>query len=161
LAIEVMQIACYQQRNLSKSQMPYRIHEVNGVTFAETINAFNKLVPEWPELQPRHFTNGYWWFAYLDDKPIAFAGLVPFAPFPDIGYLKRCYVMPDHHGHGLQVRLMCAREVKARQLGWTHLVSECRVENKFSAANFLKAGFELCEPEQPWEKNSVYWVKRL
>jgi hypothetical protein len=51
--------------------------------------------------------------------------------------------------------------VKARQLGWTHLVSECRVENKFSAANFLKAGFELCEPEQPWEKNSVYWVKRL
>src|ERR1700737_5081923 len=109
-----MQIACYQQRNLSKSQMPYRIHEVNGVTFAETINAFHKLLPEGPEVQPRHFTNGYWWFAYLDDKPIAFAGLVPFVPFPDIGYLKRCNVMRDHHGLGFQVRLCPRQERKAR-----------------------------------------------
>ena len=141
--------------------MSYQIQEVDGVTFSDTINAFNKLVPEWPALQPRHFTKGYWWLAYLEETPVAFAGLVPFEPIPNIGYLKRCYVNPDHHGHGLQLRLMVARESKAKQLGWTHLVSECRVNNKHSTANFTKAGFVQCEPEQPWERDSVYWVKAI
>ena len=141
--------------------MSYQIHEVDGVAFTDTINAFNKLVPEWPLLQQRHFTKGYWWLAYLQESPVAFAGLVPFEPFPNIGYLKRCYVNPDHHGHGLQFRLMVARESKAKQLGWTHLVSECRVNNKYSTANFTKAGFIQCEPEQPWERDSVYWVKAI
>ena len=141
--------------------MSYQIHEVDGVTFSDTINAFNKLVPEWPVLQPRHFSRGYWWLAYLGENPVAFAGLVPFEPLPNIGYLKRCYVNPDHHGHGLQFGLMVARETKAKQLGWTHLVSECRVNNKHSIANFTKAGFIQCEPEQPWERDSVYWVKAI
>jgi GNAT superfamily N-acetyltransferase len=141
--------------------MSYQIQEVDAVTFSDTINAFNKLVPEWPALQPRHFTKGYWWLAYLEETPVAFAGLVPFEPIPNIGYLKRCYVYPDHHGHGLQFRLMAAREAKAKQLGWTHLVSECRVNNKHSTANFTKAGFIQCEPEQPWERDSVYWVKAI
>jgi GNAT superfamily N-acetyltransferase len=141
--------------------MSYQIREVDGVTFSDTINAFNKLVPEWPVLQQRHFTRGYWWLACLEERPVAFAGLVPFEPFPNIGYLKRCYVNPDHHGHGLQFRLMVARESKAKQLGWTHLVSECRVNNKHSTANFTKAGYIQCEPEQPWERDSVYWVKAI
>jgi len=44
---------------------------------------------------------------------------------------------------------------------WTHLVSECRVNNKYSTANFTKAGFIQREPEQPWERDSVYWVKAI
>ena len=43
----------------------------------------------------------------------------------------------------------------------THRVSECRVNNKHSTANFTKAGFIQCEPEQPRERDSVYWVKRF
>jgi GNAT superfamily N-acetyltransferase len=153
----------FQRRHESQGVplMPYQIHEVDGVTFSDTINAFNRLVPEWPLLQQRHFTRGYWWLAYLEETPVAFAGLVPFEPLPNIGYLKRCYVNPDHHGHGLQFRLMEARESKAKQLGWTHLVSECRVNNKYSIANFAKAGFIRCKPEQPWERDSVYWVKAI
>jgi GNAT superfamily N-acetyltransferase len=139
---------------LRRSADVYQIHEVDGVTFSDTINAFDKLVPQWPALQQRHFATGYWWLAYLEEGPVAFAGLVPFEPFPNIGYLKRCYVNPDHHGHGLQFRLMVARESKAKQLGWTHLVSECRVNNKYSTANFTKAGFIQREPEQPWERDS-------
>ena len=68
---------------------------------------------------------------------------------------------PDHHGHGLQFKLIVARELKAKRLGWTHLVSECRVNNKYSTANFIKAGFIQCEPEQPWERDAVYWVKAI
>jgi GNAT superfamily N-acetyltransferase len=119
--------------------MPYQIQEVDGVTLSDTINAFNKLVPEWPLLQQRHFTKGYWWLAYLEERPVAFAGLVPFEPLPNIGYLKRCYVNPDHHGHGLQFKLIVARELKAKRLGWTHLVSECRVNNKILHGQFHKS----------------------
>ncbi len=153
----------FQRRPRSQGVLltPYQIQEVDGVTFSDTINAFNRLVPEWPALQQRHFAKGYWWLAYLEKRPVAFAGLVPFEPLPNIGYLKRCYVNPDHHGHGLQFKLMVARELKAKQLGWTHLVSECRVNNKYSTANFIKAGFIQCEPEQPWERDSVYWVKAI
>jgi GNAT superfamily N-acetyltransferase len=151
----------FQRQSQDVPLMPYQLQEVDGVTFSETIKAFNKLVPEWPVLQQRHFTKGYWWLAYQEERPVAFAGLVPFEPLPNIGYLKRCYVNPDHHGHGLQFRLMVARELKAKRLGWTHLVSECRVNNKYSTANFIKAGFIQCEPEQPWERDSVYWVKTI
>lgn len=135
------------------------ITEVDGLAFADIIFHLNSLVLEWPELQPRHYKDGHWWLAYLEDKPVAFAGLVPF--LPNIGYLKRCLVMPGHNGHGLQFRLMKARELKAKQLGWTHIVSDCREDNHYSAGNFLKAGFEQFEPEQLWEKNSIYWIKSL
>jgi len=47
--------------------MSYQIHEVDGVTFSDTSNAFNKLVPEWPVPQQRHFTRGYWWLALFGD----------------------------------------------------------------------------------------------
>lgn len=143
--------------------MPYRINEVDGETHADEIRRFNSLTPEiFPLLKPNHLTDGFWWFAYLEDAPIAFAGLVAMTPFENYGYLKRCYVSPDHHGHGLQFRLMTAREIKAKQLGWTHLVSECAAGNRPSAGNFAKAGFSRCDPEQCWgAADSIYWIKKL
>ena len=30
-----------------------------------------------------------------------------------------------------------------------------------SMQNFIKAGYVQCEPEQPWEQDSVYWVKAI
>jgi L-amino acid N-acyltransferase YncA len=145
--------------------MRYEIHEVDASApiIAGMIHRFNSRVQEWPPLLKHHLENGFWWLAFIDEAfPIAFAGLVPFEPFPNIGYMKRCYVAPDHHGHGLQFRMMCARELKARQLGWTQLVSECRADNSYSAANFRRAGFERCDPEQCWgEPGSIYWVKNL
>jgi GNAT superfamily N-acetyltransferase len=143
--------------------MRYQIHEVDGTAHAETIHRFNSLAPKtFPLLKSHHLENGYWWLAYLEGVPVAFAGMVPFDPFPNIGYLKRCYVLPDHHGHGLQFRMMVTRELKARQLGWTHLVSECGGDNRWSANNFRRAGFDPCEPEQRWgEPGSMYWVKAI
>jgi RimJ/RimL family protein N-acetyltransferase len=140
----------------------YTLHEVDGVFNADVINQFNALVPEWPPLQPRHFTDGFWWIAFLEDKePVGFSGLVPFEPFTNIGYCKRCFVKPDHIGHGLQFRMLMARELRAKQLHWTTLVSECKNDNLWSASNFRKAGFVQCNPEQPWAKDSIYWVKTL
>lgn len=139
----------------------YSLHEVDGVSHADTIHQMNTLIEEWPPLKTNHLTDGHWWIAYLEDEPVAFAGLVPFDPFNNVGYLKRCLVKPDHHGHGLQFRMLMARELKAKQLGWTMLVSECREDNFWSAANFRKAGYRQVEPEQPWARNSLFWAKNL
>lgn len=143
--------------------MPYRIQEVDGEEHAQALHYFNRLEPEiFPELQLRHIESGYWWIAYLGAEPVAFAGLVLFEPCLAIGYLKRAYVMPDHRGHGLQSRFMALRESKARALGWTQIVSECAASNHASAANFARAGYVHCEPEQPWgASGSVYWVKKI
>jgi GNAT superfamily N-acetyltransferase len=140
----------------------YQIKEVDGVAYADVIQNFNQQVGKWPELQEKHYTNGYWWLVYLETEPVAFAGLVPMEPFIGYGYCKRCFVKPDHHGRGLQFRLLLAREEKAKQLGWTHLISECEENNLWSASNFIKAGFKRFDPEQSWgEKNSLYYIKEI
>jgi GNAT superfamily N-acetyltransferase len=143
--------------------MDYEIHEVDGISHRHTIEYLNSLSPEiFPALTARHLEQGYWWLVYAGDDAIGFAGLVPFYPFPAIGYLKRCLVKPDHHGHGLQYRLMVARIAKAKRLGWTMLVSECGEDNGYSSCNFSRAGLERCEPEQRWgAEDSIYWIKKL
>jgi hypothetical protein len=143
--------------------LTYEIAEVDGVLNRDVIEQFNALDPYFPPLQGRHFTDGFWWLAFPPgiNDPCAFAGLVPFSPFHGYGYLKRCLVKPGHFGHGLQFRFQCLRETKARQLGYTHLVSECLESNEYSANNFGRAGFEQTFPEQPWAKDSIYWIKSL
>jgi len=143
--------------------MAYIIREVDGAEYADELHRFNGMCPEtFPTLTARHIENGFWWFAYLDAEAIAFAGMVEMIPFPSVGYLKRAYVMPDHRGHGLQSRFMALREAKAREIGWTHIVSECAETNVASAANFSRSGFSRCDPEQKWgAPNSAYWIKSL
>jgi len=145
----------------------YEVREIDGILNRDIIESFNALDPYFPELQDRHFTSGFWWLAFRTDHPdaigeveaaVAFAGLVPF--LPKIGYFKRCFVMPGHYG-GIQLRMMAAREERAKELGWTTLVSECHESNSRSAANFRKFGFEEFEPEQPWAKDSIYFKKSL
>jgi len=141
--------------------MCYVMAEVDGADHVETINSLNALEPYFPPLLERHFTDGFWWLVYKGDKAVAFAGLVPFEPFKGYGFLKRCLVKPDDHGHGLQFRLMCSRELKARQLGMSYLISECLETNCYSITNHRRAGFEPFEPEQPWSRNTIYWIKTL
>lgn len=142
----------------------YEICEVDGSDpeISQIIQHFNSLAPEiFPPLSQDHLDCGCWWLAFHGKEPIAFAGLVTFTPFLDVGYFKRCYVMPDHVGHGLQLRLMFVREVKARELGYIQIISEC-YEHSHSNLNFRRAGFESIEPEQKWgAPNSVYWRKAL
>ena len=118
--------------------------------------------PAFPQLKTRHLADGLWWFAQVPDGTvIAFAGMVPMVPFDRVGYLKRAYVLPDHRGAGLQLKFLNLREEKARELGWRMLVSECK-DNPPSQANFIRAGFERFDPEQPWgESGSIYFRKNL
>src|SRR4051812_26055610 len=101
--------------------MSYIIEEVDGSDpgIAATLHAFNRLAPEiFPVLDRHHLENGYWWLTYHGDDAVAFAGMVDMEPFQKVCFFKRCYVLPDHVGRGLQLRLMFVREVKARELGY-------------------------------------------
>ncbi len=143
--------------------MPYRITEVDGERYADEIHRFNGLFPdEFLPLKPKHLVKGFWWLVHCDAQLVGFAGMVPFDPFPRIGYPKRAGVLPAHRGKGLQRELMVLREERARaSTDWTHFVSECSYDNVVSANNFIKAGFTLCEAERPWEKKTLFWRKAL
>lgn len=145
--------------------MPYQVVEVDShdPDIAETIDRLNSLAPEtFPPLQARHYEHGHWWFAFCGAELVGFAGLVPMTPFKSTGYLKRAFVLHEHRGHGLQHQFLLLREAKAKQLGWTLLVSECSAYNGPSARSFEKAGYSRCEPEQRWGAlNSVYWAKEI
>lgn len=138
----------------------YLIREVSGREHRDTLINFNAMNPAFPLLQDRHF-DGYWFFAYWNEIPVAFAGLVEMFPFPRVGYLKRCYVDPSHRGQGLQQKLLYHRELKAVDLGWMCLVADVDENNSHSNLNFEQCDYERTNPEQPWAKDSLYWAKNL
>ena len=70
--------------------MGYAIHEVDPHGSADAIHYFNSLSDLFPPLQPRHLNDGYWWIVFNGPGHIVgFAGLVPFEPFENIGYLTQ------------------------------------------------------------------------
>lgn len=139
----------------------YAFEEVDGELAAEVLRSLNTLDPAFLPLTDLHLETGWWWLLKGNAGVlVGFAGMVPMEPFPGVGYLKRGYVSPDHRGRGLQLKMIQAREAKAREIGWHLLVSETK--SAFSAHNLCRAGFEACEPEQTWgEPGSQYFVKRL
>jgi GNAT superfamily N-acetyltransferase len=121
--------------------------ELHGLTFLD-------------EAKLPSFEEGHWWLGYRDHKPVAFAGLVP-SVFPNAGYFIRVGVVPEHAGHGLQLRFMRVLERRARANGWGMIVSDT-TDNVRSANNFIRAGYRLFEPEVKWAfPFSLYWRKYL
>jgi lysozyme family protein len=71
----------------------------------------------------------------------------------------RVGVLRKHCGCGLQLRLMRAVELRARNNGWSCVVSDT-TDNVVSANNFIRAGYRLYRPQQPWAwPNTLYWRK--
>ena len=144
----------------------YRIREVDASDdeIADTIRQFNKDADaHFPELEDYELEGEhcYWWLAYLDKEPVAFAGMVPSVRYAQAGYLKRSGVSAAHRGQGLQLRFFKVRERKARQIGWTMLISET-TNTIYSANNFIRAGYKLFEPKERWAfQTSLYWKKEL
>lgn len=144
--------------------MKYVIEEVDALASAEIIHFFNGLATDiFPPLTERHLRDGFWWLAFWQrTKIVGFTGLVPLVPFEDVGYLKRAYVLPEHRGQGLQLRFIQLRECKAKELGWSLLVTETSGDNLRSQSNMLAAGFEKFDPEQRWgAPGSAYFKKSL
>jgi GNAT superfamily N-acetyltransferase len=140
----------------------YRIREVDGhdEEIADTLADLHRLtffdgaaIPE--------FDWGHWWLAYFERMPVAFAGVVPSTRAYNAGYFSRVGVLKKHSGNGLQLRLMRALESRARHNGWSCIISDT-TNNLASANNFIRAGYQLYQPQYPWAwPNTLYWRKSI
>lgn len=106
--------------------------------------------------------NGWWWFAYMDDEPIAFAGMRHRVTIePGVGYLCRVGVRAKYRGQGIQKQLIRVRLSYARRQGLKYLITDT-TQNFASANNLISTGFKLYEPAYPWSMpDSLYWNYEL
>lgn len=159
--------------------MPYKIKRVDtdDDEIVEEIAMLHRLTFA-DQAPPINAEKGWWWIAfYRDDHPTdnwgvplvpngvsvsaAFAGLTMFDGQPQLGYLKRCGVLPAYQGNGLQRKLIRVREIQARKLGMTHIFTDT-TDNPASANSLIGAGYRLWTPKNPWAwKHTLYWNKEL
>ena len=140
----------------------YRIREVDGhdEETADTLADLHRLTFFDGAVIPE-FEWGYWWLAYHGAMPVAFAGVVPSTRACNAGYFCRVGVLKRHCGRHLQLRLMRAMELRARNNGWSCIVSDT-TDNLASANNFIRAGYRLYRPQYPWAwPNTLYWRKSI
>ena len=99
--------------------------------------------------------------ALSDGQPVGFGGLTKTVSWVDAGYLCRSGVLATARGQGLQKRLLKAREIKARQLGWNWLVTDT-TDNPASANSLISCGFKMFLPSKPWgNPTACYWRKAI
>lgn len=140
--------------------MSYRIREVDGGENADILADLHTICFQ-DEAAQADYEVGYWWLAYFEKEPVAFAGVTPSVLGFNTGYLKRVGVLPEHRGAGLQKRLIRVREAKAKKQGWSRLVTDC-TDNPASANSLYKAGYKMFAPTWPWAfPQSLYWQKNL
>jgi GNAT superfamily N-acetyltransferase len=138
----------------------YRIREVDShdEEIADTLTELHRLT-FFARAPIPSFAWGYWWLAYCEAAPVAFAGLLPSTHVRNAGYFCRVGVLQPHWGNGLQRRLMRTMEQRARRNGWRCVVSDT-TSNIASANNFIRAGYRLYQPQVPWAfPHTLYWRK--
>lgn len=142
--------------------MTYRIKRVSGGNdeISDTLHWLDKCVfgSTAPPVEP---DVGIWWLVLFEGEPVGYAGLKWSNTVLDGLYLCRSGVLEEHRGHGLQVRLLRARETWARKFNVRCLLTDT-TDNLASANSLIKAGYRLYAPERPWAfPNSLYWRKKL
>jgi GNAT superfamily N-acetyltransferase len=138
----------------------YRIRAVDGQDedIADTLGEIHRLTFLDAAAIP-DFGHGHWWLAYRGDVPVGFAGVIPSTRAHNAGYFSRVGVLSSAYGNNLQLRFMRAMEAQARRNGWGAVVSDT-TDNLISANNFIRAGFRLYRPEEPWAwSHTLYWRK--
>ena len=141
---------------------PIRIRAIKDIRDARYVEIVARLHFETlPKIPFPGVWPSWWWIAWDGEKPAAFAFMCGSDRYENTGYFGRVGVLEEYRGQGLQRRLMRAAEKKARELGWTAMVSDTR-DKPYSAANFERMGYVAFTPETPWDyKHSIYWRKEL
>lgn len=81
----------------------------------------------------------FWWITYVNDKPVAFAGLRP--QDDNVGFLCRAGVVGKFRGCQLQRRLIDARVRYAKRSGMKGVTTYVAQHNWNSMANLIRCGF--------------------
>lgn len=105
-----------------------------------------------------------WWVAVSAEDETQCLGFGAFKVCKGMpyGYLARSGVSPASRGHGIQRKLILAREQFARRIGMTHMVSDTARFNYASSNSLIRAGYKLYDPLHRWSfDDGNYWIKRL
>jgi GNAT superfamily N-acetyltransferase len=108
--------------------------------------------------------NSIWWVVWSGREPVGYAGLrvCDRRQNKGLGFLSRAGVLREHRGHGLQRRLIRAREAEARALGLNELVTYVAMWNCASLNSLASCGYRFYRPATKWGgKESLYLRKRL
>jgi len=141
--------------------MPIEVVEVDGKleVWTAAIEYLQRQVL--PGDAPLTSRTGWWWLAFDGETPVAFAGLLAASTTPGTAYLARAGVLRSHRGKGLQLRLIRARERRARQLGFSRMVTDT-YSNPASANSLIRAGYKMFTPNYRWGfEGACYWQKTL
>lgn len=102
------------------------------------------------------------WFVVTDSNTVMAFAQLKVTALPGYGYLSRSGVYEEYRGKGYQVKLIRARERKARKLGLTHLVCDTSNNNHASSNSLIRCGYKLYEPKERWAfADGLYWIKAL
>ncbi|PPE71486.1 GNAT family N-acetyltransferase [Caldimonas thermodepolymerans] len=139
--------------------MGYSIRRVDGAAHEDTLRSLHVLT--FPCDEHEDYTEGWWWLAYLNGEPVAFAGMRWAVSEAEAVYLSRCGVLIGHRGNGLQRRFLAARLRYAKSL-WARAAITTTYNNPASANNLIRAGFRLYTPDTPWSVlGTNYWRRDL
>ena len=117
-----------------------------------------------PKDKPVDLGGAIWWTAECDGKVVGYAGLRVCQAAENAGLAFLCRVGVDrgHRGHGLQKRLIRARERAARRAGVRQVVTYVVPWNEASANSLIACGYRLYRPASRWGgAGCVYFQKRL
>ncbi|MFC6158035.1 GNAT family N-acetyltransferase [Kribbella jiaozuonensis] len=89
----------------------------------------------------------------LDGTPVGCVGLQPVAP--NLGEIKRMYVVPTARGWGLSRILLTAVESQARSTGLTRLRLETGTKQAEAIALYTNHGYRPTPPYPPFEHEPV------
>ena len=87
---------------------------------------------------------GRFLIGYDDGRAVAIGGLRPLGP--DVGEIKRMYVVPDARSRGVGRALLAALEEAARELGFVRVRLDAGEEQRHSRALFADAGYRAIPP---------------
>lgn len=76
-------------------------------------------------------------------------------------FMARSGIFESARGHGLQVRMLRARERWAREAGREFAVTYTAYENHPSIVNLLRCGYQFYEPAEAWAGEVHYFYKSL
>ena len=139
--------------------MPSKRHRINIRLVATPDKLTDRIRTQLNELDAALFPEdaaypkdgGYWWVAYMNHQPVAFAGLKPLSnPNKGMGFLCRAGVLKVSSGYGLQRRLIQIRVRKAKKIGLTQVITYASRDNYRSAANLLRSGLRFYSPQNEW-----------
>lgn len=105
------------------------------------------------------YSASHWWTVYAEDgKPAGFAALLP--EKHNRAFLGPSGVLKKYRGHGLQRRLIRARERFAVRHGFDAMYTYVQRGSEVSANNLLACGFKLYKPQRTFGGPTAYYVEK-